>query len=181
MAADDDTLTLSQVRDRFLDKDRHVRDSAFVASMFCKLNSSRATVITIMSNQSQTALYLQLINCVVSALTYHAEMNVIKRETINKWYSLQSYFLSKTITSSLELTTTSFAFVGAIFFFGDYSIGVWRTMAVFAVVIMVALLSESVGMVIGVKYCNDLPTAALIASVLIIPMCFFSGFFVRLV
>lgn len=112
-------------------------------------------------------------------LTFPLEMNVFSKEYHNGWYSCFSYFVSKIIADiPFQLTIPNLMSVTAYYFTGqpnDYE----RVLYFCGINILIAIASQSMGLVFGALLMEYPPVAAFLGTCMGFPLFLFGGFLFR--
>lgn len=78
-----------------------------------------------------------------------SEVQLLKREHFNRWYSLPSYFLAITIISIPFQIVLASLYVGIVYFLTDQPLELQRISMFFVTCILIGLISESIGLAIS--------------------------------
>lgn len=126
----------------------------------------------------------------ITVITFPLEAKTIKREWRNGWYKVTSYFIGRTLadlpfqlvfivifciliyTLTGQNNTNSSNYV-------ENLLLSWRFHSFVLIIVMIALVAQSVGFIFGAIFMNNLPAAVFTAPLCIFPALLFSGFFAR--
>lgn len=116
----------------------------------------------------------------ITVLTFPLEAKTVKREWRNGWYRVTSYFFGRTL-ADLPFTVVFVAIFCSIIYSMTSQIGLltWRFGYFMLIMVLVALVAQSVGFIFGALFMHDLSSAVFMAPLCIFPGLLFSGFFVR--
>ncbi|CAG9819793.1 unnamed protein product [Phaedon cochleariae] len=111
-------------------------------------------------------------------LTFPMEMSVFSREHLNYWYSLKAYYLAKTLADiPFQIILTTCYIVG-VYFITSQPLEALRFGMVLLVSVLIALVSQSYGLLIGAGF--NIEGGVFLGPISTIPMVLFSGFFAKL-
>lgn len=116
----------------------------------------------------------------VTVITFPLEAKTVRREWRNGWYRVSSYFLGRTL-ADLPFQLSFVCIFSALIYSLTAQIGLytWRFGVFVLVMIMVALIAQTVGFMFGAIFMNNLPAAVFTAPLCIFPNLLFSNFFAR--
>lgn len=112
-------------------------------------------------------------------LTFPMELPIVIREHMNYWYTVDSYFLARTISDIPFQIAYAALYSAIIYFMSSQPSEFWR-FALFTLIFMnVALVSQALGLLIGaISPTAEFATFA--GPIVLIPFSLFSGFFVKI-
>ncbi|CAB0029611.1 unnamed protein product [Trichogramma brassicae] len=103
------------------------------------------------------------------------EMNILKKEHFNRWYSLKAYYTSITLLDIPVSVVSCFFFSVVIYFMSDQPHeNNWRFPMFFVTSLFVVFVAQSFGLMIGA--CCDVVNGTFLAPTLSVPMMMFAGF-----
>ena len=112
--------------------------------------------------------------------TFPIEIDVIKKERSNGWYSVGTYFLAK-IVAEFPFTISFALIYGVLAYYltsqiDDY----WRLTMFNVVLVTLALCCQSMGTLVSSFYANKIVAASFMTAIYNIPLFLFAGMFVRI-
>ncbi|XP_014226922.1 ATP-binding cassette sub-family G member 4-like isoform X2 [Trichogramma pretiosum] len=111
----------------------------------------------------------------LTVLTFPQEMNILKKEHFNRWYSLKAYYTSITLLDIPVSVVSCFFFSVVIYFMSDQPHeNNWRFPMFFVTSLFVVFVAQSFGLMIGA--CCDVVNGTFLAPTLSVPMMMFAGF-----
>jgi len=116
----------------------------------------------------------------ITVITFPLEAKTVNREWRNGWYRVSSYFMGRSLADLPFQLSFVVVFCVVIYTLTD-QIGfmTWRFFVFVAIIIMTALVAQTVGFIFGAMFMDNLPAAVFIAPLCIFPALLFSGFFSR--
>ncbi|XP_058790529.1 ATP-binding cassette sub-family G member 4-like [Phymastichus coffea] len=114
----------------------------------------------------------------LTVLCFPAEMNILQKEHFNRWYSLKAYYTSVTIVDFPVSVLCCFLFSLIVYFMSDQPAEWVRFGMFFAISLLVAMVAQSFGLMIGAWF--DVVNGTFLAPTLSVPMMMFAGFGVSL-
>lgn len=116
----------------------------------------------------------------ITVITFPLEAKTVKREWRNGWYRVSSYFMGRTLADlPFQL---SFVIIFCLLIYtmtGQIGLTTWRFGSFVLIIVMIALIAQSVGFIFGAIFMDNLPAAVFTAPLIIFPTLLFSGFFSR--
>lgn len=111
--------------------------------------------------------------------TFPIEIDVIKKERTNGWYSVGTYFLAKTV-AEFPFTITFALIYGILVYYltsqiNDY----WRLVMFNVILVILSFCCQSMGMFVSSFYANKIVAASFTTAIYNIPLFLFAGMFVR--
>ncbi|KAK7788384.1 hypothetical protein R5R35_006557 [Gryllus longicercus] len=114
----------------------------------------------------------------LTILTFPMEMNILKKEHFNRWYSLKSYYISITIVDLPVAILGCILFSFLVYFMSDQPADAQRFSMFFAISMLVVFVAQSFGLMIGAVF--DVVNGTFLGPTLSVPMMMFAGFGVSL-
>lgn len=97
-----------------------------------------------------TSVYLSYTNMMPAVFKFPAEIEILKKERFNNWYQLRTYFAASFVCNLPIQILMIFAHISVSYFLAGQPTDVNRYFMFLLVAIMTALVSESIGLFIGV-------------------------------
>ena len=127
-----------------------------------------------------TCVYLILVYSIGTVLVIPLEIATVSKEMSNSWYNLRSYFAAKTV-SDLPAVLLSILSLESVCWIATKQIFVyWRFASYFSLSVLMGLICESVGVMIGIMLSNDLVSATLVTIAAAFPALLFGGFLIKI-
>lgn len=115
-----------------------------------------------------------------TVLTFPEELSVFMKERANGWYSCGIYYIAKTL-ADIPFQVIFPAIYGAIIYYMNAQVySLWRFTHFIIMLVLVALTSQSHGMLVSAFFMEDATAAVFFAPIASIPTLLFAGFFVRM-
>ena len=106
-------------------------------------------------------------------MTFPLELETFKREHLNYWYSMKSYYIAKSMADLPFQIIYPLIFIVIVYFLTAQPLDPLRFGMVALMCILTSLVAQSCGLVIGCA-CN-LNTAVYLGPIITIPIVLFSG------
>ncbi|XP_047001466.1 ATP-binding cassette subfamily G member 4 [Schistocerca americana] len=114
----------------------------------------------------------------LTILTFPMEMNILKKEHFNRWYSLKSYYVSTTIVD-IPVAVLCCAIFSVLVYLMSSQPLVWERFGMFfAISMLVVFVAQSFGLMIGAVF--SVVNGTFLGPTLSVPMMMFAGFGVTL-
>lgn len=118
----------------------------------------------------------------VTALSFPLNMQILLKETSNGWYSMPRFVMAKTLADlpmelSMPMISVSIAYVLT----GQPSSYLsWRMLTITAVMTLCSLISQTLGLLFGAYFMNNVQAAVFVSQASSIPWIMLSGFTTRI-
>ncbi|XP_063986509.1 ATP-binding cassette sub-family G member 4-like [Diachasmimorpha longicaudata] len=156
----------------------HIVVGIFMGLVFCKFGGDASKVLSNIACLFFFLLFLFFSNAMPAVQIFPIEAEVFAREHMNNWYGLGTYHLTKVLTDlPLQTLCPTFFLVIAYCMTGqptEYD----RFMKSWLICFLLCILAQSFGMLTGAAVQTHAGT--FLVPALNIPMCLFSGFFLKL-
>lgn len=171
---------LSQIRDMTLTKVRlisHIIVGFLIGAIYYDIGNEASQVMSNAGCVFFTVMFLMFTAMMPTILTFPTEMSVFVREHLNYWYSVKSYYLARTLADVPFQIVYSVAYVIIVYFITSQPLETNRFMMYLTICVLTALVSQSIGLVIGAAL--SVESGVFIGPVSSVPIILFSGFFVN--
>ncbi len=108
-----------------------------------------------------------------TVMTFPLEMNTFKREHLNHWYSMKSYYMAKVMADMPFQVVYPLIFVLIVYFMTSQPLDAMRLAMFVLMCIQTSLVAQSLGLVIGCAC--DVQSAVYLGPISTIPILLFSG------
>lgn len=116
----------------------------------------------------------------ITVISFPLEAKTVKREWRNGRYRVSSYFVGRTLADLPFTFVCSLVFSLLIYgLTSQIGLTTWRFGVYLLVMILIALIAQSVGFAFGAIFMDNLPAAVFTAPLCIFPNLLYSGFFAR--
>lgn len=112
-------------------------------------------------------------------INFPLEIQILSKEHFNQWYSLLSYYISFTIVDLPIQVLCTFLYCVVLYYFTGQPLE-WPRFGLYTLMmLMVGLLSQTIGMLMGTLF-NDLRFSTILTSFLLMPWMMFGGIFIKI-
>ncbi|XP_050431659.1 ATP-binding cassette sub-family G member 1-like [Adelges cooleyi] len=112
-------------------------------------------------------------------ISFPLEFQVLAKEHFNQWYSLTTYYISNTIVDLPVQMLCTFLYCVVVYYFTGQPPEFLRFTFFTLIVLMVGLLSQAIGMLMGTLF-DDLKFSTVFTSFLLMPWMMFGGVFIKI-
>lgn len=170
-SARDETLTYLRVG-------TNIVVGIMLGSIYWKAGNDGSKVLDNYNLLFAILMHHMMATMMLTILTFPQEMSILIKEHFNRWYSLKMYYTSVTLVDIPISIVCCFLFTIIIYFMTDQPNDSVRFLMFFATCMLVVLVAQGVGLMIGAYF--DVVNGTFIGPTLTVPMMMFSGFGVRL-
>ncbi|XP_076296273.1 ABC transporter expressed in trachea [Lasioglossum baleicum] len=173
-------IFLSQIRDMTLTRVRlisHIIVGFLIGAIYYDIGNEASQVMSNAGCVFFTVMFLMFTAMMPTILTFPSEMVVFVREHLNYWYSVKSYYIARTLADVPFQIVYSVAYVIIVYFMTSQPLETNRFMMYLTICVLTALVSQSIGLVIGAAM--SVESGVFIGPVSSVPIVLFSGFFVN--
>ncbi|XP_036142330.1 ATP-binding cassette sub-family G member 4 isoform X2 [Monomorium pharaonis] len=124
------------------------------------------------------AIFLFIINALLTVQTIPTEITVFLQEYLNNWYSLRTYYSVKILTDfpMQVLCTSSFLFIS--YYMTGQPMEYNRILQMWSVCLLTTILAQAFGILLGIVFATEL--AIFLIAAINIPLLLFAGFYVKI-
>ncbi|KAG8038341.1 hypothetical protein G9C98_006668 [Cotesia typhae] len=123
-------------------------------------------------------MHHMMTSMMLTILTFPAELNILKKEHFNRWYTLKMFYVSITIIDIPVTFICCFLFSVIIYFMSGQLLEFQRFSMFFTISLMVVFVAQSFGLMIGAVF--NVVNGTFAGPTLSVPMMMFAGFGVTL-
>lgn len=167
----DRTLTYSRIA-------THVAIALFIGILYSGIGHDASNMLNNFNFMFFTVMFLMLtaFNCVTT--TFPSQLPIIVKEHFNQWYSLGAYYLAVTFADIPIQALATLLYAVTTYFMTSQPYDAYRFLLFLVMCILISLVSQSFGMVIGASM--DVKNGVIFGPFCFLPFVIFSGFFVQL-
>ncbi|XP_008550685.1 ATP-binding cassette sub-family G member 4 [Microplitis demolitor] len=123
-------------------------------------------------------IHHMMTSMMLTILTFPTELNILKKEHFNRWYTLKMFYLSITIIDIPVTFLCCLLFSTIIYFMSGQLLEIERFSMFFLISLMVVFVAQSFGLMIGAVF--NVVNGTFAGPTLSVPMMMFAGFGVTL-
>ena len=127
-----------------------------------------------------TCVYLILVYSIGTVLVIPMEINTVSKEMSNSWYTVTSYFTAKTTADLPAVLLSIFSLEGVCWLATKQTTQAWRFASAFGLSVLMGIICESMGVLIGIILSHDLVSATLLTMASSFPVLMFGGFLIKI-
>lgn len=127
-----------------------------------------------------TCVYLILVYSIGTVLVIPMEINTVSKEMSNSWYTVTSYFTAKTLADLPAVLLSIFSLEGVCWIATRQVAQFWRFSSAFGLSVLMGIVCESIGVLIGIMLSHDLVSATLLTMASSFPVLMFGGFLIKI-
>ncbi|KAF0306025.1 ATP-binding cassette sub-family G member 4 [Amphibalanus amphitrite] len=171
----------SIVRDRMLTMARlvsHILFGVLIGSLYFDIGNEAKDVYNNAAQLFFALMFVLFSALMPTILTFPCEMAVFRKEYLNCWYSMKSYYIAKTLADLPFQIVFPLIYDVIVYYMTSQPNELDRFLMFCLMTVLTSLVAQSVGLVIGA--CCDIQLAVFLGPVTMIPIILFSGFFLTL-
>ena len=168
------------------------------SNLTAKIEVEKTSILNNLGLWFFTIMFLQFGAMLPTVLSFPLEVNVIAKERTNGWYGALSYYIGKTLAdipfqiicpliwlaivfpiTNQPMEVARYCFEKVFNYFLIDFFCVFRFIDVSIVCILISVVSQSHGTLVGSIFMSDLQVALFVAPITAIPLVIFSGFLIR--
>ncbi|CAG2104720.1 unnamed protein product [Medioppia subpectinata] len=154
-------------------------DSVFakMRSVVVKENTMQRTFKNIqnVSYILSTTMFIHFVTIAPTLMTFPLELNTFMKEHFNKWYTTWSYFMARSVVDVPVVVGIPMVYATIMWWMTNQEWDVWRFSLMMLVMVMVALVSHSMGLLLSSFFINNIRASLLSFTIFIAPFLLFSG------
>jgi hypothetical protein len=116
---------------------------------------------------------------VPTLLTFPAEMRVFRRERANGWYNCFAYYSAKILVDTPLITVCPLLFCLVFYPLTGQLAEWWRFALFYSVAVLLCLIAQTLGLIVGAAFADDRLSAVFIGSVQSFPLFMVGGYLIR--
>ncbi|CAG2164602.1 unnamed protein product [Oppiella nova] len=122
-----------------------------------------------------TMLFIHFNAIVPTLMTFPIELNTFVKEHFNKWYTCWSYFTARSLVDIPLVLVISVIYATIMWWMTDQVWDGWRFSVHQLVMILLALVSHSLGLLLSAIFMNDIRASILSLTTIVTALLLFSG------
>ncbi|BES87415.1 ABC-2 type transporter [Nesidiocoris tenuis] len=130
----------------------HVLSGFLVGIIFQKVGNDASRPFDNFKFCLCVSVFFMYTHCMIPVLTYPFEIKVMKREYFNRWYSLKSFYLAKTLSTLPFIVPLGVVFIVIVYVMSDQPLELRRFAWFATYCLLIALTSEGLGVLIGFTF-----------------------------
>jgi len=127
-----------------------------------------------------TCVYLILVYSIGTVLVIPLEIKTVSKEISNSWYTASSYFVAKTVSDLPAVVLSIFSLEWVCWLATNQVLQYWRFLSAFGLSVLMGIVCESMGVLIGIILSHDLVSATLVTMASSFPVLMFGGFLIKI-
>ncbi|XP_034941843.1 ATP-binding cassette sub-family G member 4 [Chelonus insularis] len=149
-----------------------------LGSLFIEAGNEGSRVLENYNLLFAILMHHMMTSMMLTILTFPSELNILKKEHFNRWYSLKMFYLSITIIDIPVTFICCLVFSIIIYFMSWQPMEITRFSMFFTISLLVVFVAQSFGLMIGAIF--NVVNGTFAGPTLSVPMMMFAGFGVTL-
>ncbi|KAK0176964.1 hypothetical protein PV328_001062 [Microctonus aethiopoides] len=149
-----------------------------LGSLFIKAGDDSSRVLENYNLLFAILMHHMMTSMMLTILTFPAELNILKKEHFNRWYSLKMFYLSITIVDIPVTFICCLIFSIIIYLMSRQPLEIIRFSMFFTISLLVVFVAQGLGLMIGAVF--NVVNGTFAGPTLSVPMMMFAGFGVTL-